>query len=346
MIGQEFRLVQHAHQQRLHAVAAQQRQQRCLTNALFPPAADEVGQVRAVLQKPGEPCGEVWRLLQLAGMQHLDRVERDKPHHRPHTQRPGRAVRQADHVVEEALFLVPQAAVAQLRHAFGNQQEVLEKLARDILINPVLPGQHESDPHQVQRVHRHPRRAIGLVERAAGRQRLAAVKQRDVVQAQEATLEDVAVIRVLAVHPPGEVEHQLVKNTLQKLAVAGARQLTFKAKDAQRRPGMDRRVHVAERPLVGRQLPVGMHVPFARHDQQLRLGKLQVDGGEGDGVEGKVPRGKPRVLPRIRHAQHIGVVQVPPVPVAAHLPFGRRRRLRRVAIQPAGNIEVVVLLGP
>ena len=35
---------------------------------------------------------------------------------------------------------------------------------------------------------------------------------------------------------------------------------------------MHRRVHVAERPFVGRHLSVGMHVPFAQHQDELILG--------------------------------------------------------------------------
>ena len=44
----------------------------------------------------------------------------------------------------------------------------------------------------------------------------AAVEDADVVEAEEAALEDVAALRVLAVDPPGEVQHQLVEHALEE----------------------------------------------------------------------------------------------------------------------------------
>ena len=57
---------------------------------------------------------------------------------------------------------------------------------------------------------------------AAG-QRLAAVEDADVVEAQEAALENVPALRVLAIHPPGEVEQQLVEDALQEVAIGARR---------------------------------------------------------------------------------------------------------------------------
>ena len=51
--------------------------------------------------------------------------------------------------------------------------------------------------------------AVGLPEGAAGGQRLGAVKHPDVVQAEEAALEQVVALGVLAVDPPGEIQQQL-----------------------------------------------------------------------------------------------------------------------------------------
>jgi len=62
-----------------------------------------------------------------------------------------------------------------------------------------------------QAVHRHPARAVGLVQVTAGRQLGAAVEDADVVEPQKAALKNVLPFHVLAVHPPVEVEHQLVK---------------------------------------------------------------------------------------------------------------------------------------
>ena len=67
---------------------------------------------------------------------------------------------------------------------------------------------------------RHPGGAVGLLQVPAGRQRRAAVEDADVVQPQEAALEDVVAGAVLAVHPPGEVEQELVEGALEPVEVA------------------------------------------------------------------------------------------------------------------------------
>ena len=72
---------------------------------------------------------------------------------------------------------------------------------------------HRQLRRQLQHVlaeERHPCRAVRLLEVAAGGERRAAVEDADVIQAEEAALEDVLAEAVLAVHPPGEVEQQLV----------------------------------------------------------------------------------------------------------------------------------------
>ena len=121
-------------------------------------------------------------------------------------------------VVEELVGLVPQPDVlaADVGHRLGDVEEVLEELGRDVLVGVVVLGELERDPHQVQAVHRHPGGAVGLVDEAAGRQRRRAVEHADVVEPEEAALEDVAALGVLAVHPPGEVQHQLVEDALEE----------------------------------------------------------------------------------------------------------------------------------
>ncbi len=109
---------------------------------------------------------------------------------------------------------------------------------------------------------------------------------------------------------------------------------------------MDRRVDVAEGPLVGRQLAVRVHVPLAQHQHELVLGELGVDDGQRHAVERQVPRGVPRVLPLVRHRDDVGVEQVAPLRVASMHALRRRRRLRRIALEPFLHDVVVVLLRP
>ena len=82
----------------------------------------------------------------------------------------------------------------------------------------------DADLEHVLAEQRHPGGAVGLLEVAAGRQRRAAVEDADVVEAEEAALEDVLAEAVLAVDPPGEVQQQLAEGALQEVDVAAAAQ--------------------------------------------------------------------------------------------------------------------------
>ena len=120
--------------------------------------------------------------------------------------------------------------------------------------------QLDGDLEHVLAEERHPGRAVGLLEVAAGRQRRAAVEDADVVEAEEPALEHVVAVPVLAVHPPGEVEEQLVERLLEPLDVAAALLQLVEAVGEDGGPGVHRRVDVAEVPFVGGQLAVGVQV--------------------------------------------------------------------------------------
>ena len=135
-----------------------------------------------------------------------------------------------------------------------------------------------------------------------------------------------------------------MEGALEKGAVVHPGQLAVHLVDAPHRPGMHRRIDVAEVPFVGRQLAVRVHVPLAQDQQQLPLGKFRVDQREGDGMERAVPGGEPRVLPLVGHRQHLGSVEVLPIRVARAA--GRRLRRGRVALDGAAHVEEVGLLGP
>jgi len=119
------------------------------------------------------------------------------------------------------------------------------------------PVQGAGDAEHGQRVGAHPAGGVGLLQQVAGRQ-VGAVDRADVVQAEEAALEHVVAPGVFHVHPPGEVDQELVEDQGQEVQVAAA----VDGEDLQRRPRVHRRVHVAEVPLVGRERPVRMLEPF------------------------------------------------------------------------------------
>ena len=135
----------------------------------------------------------------------------------------------------------------------------------------------------------------------------AAVEHADVVQTEKAALKNVPALLVLAVDPPGEIQQQLVKHAFEKFQVARVFRIRFAAllavhlEHPPRRPRVHRRIHVAERPFVGGQLAVRVHVPFARQQDELTLGELGVNHRQRNAMERQIPRGIPRILPFVRH---------------------------------------------
>src|ERR1700675_3671195 len=99
---------------------------------------------------------------------------------------------------------------------------------------------------------------------APGRKGRGTVEDSDVVQAQKTALENVHAVGVFAIYPPGEIEQEFVENLFKEPAVSNAAYAPLDFVNAPGSPCVDRRIDVAESPLVGRQLPVGMHVPFAK----------------------------------------------------------------------------------
>ncbi len=89
-----------------------------------------------------------------------------------------------------------------------------------------------------------------------------------------------------------------------------------------------------------------MHVPFARHQQDLFLGKVRVDICQRNAMKTQIPRSKPRKLPFIRHGENIAREEMTPIAVASFEAFGRRNGLRGIAVEPIRDHVVVILLGP
>ena len=224
-----------------------------------------------------------------------------------------------EHVVEEAVLLVPEGLsllTAALGHGLGDVQEVLPELAGHVFVGRVAIGQLQRNRHHVEAVHRHPAGAVGLLEPPPGGQLRAAVEHADVVEPEEPALEDVAAVGVLAVDPPREVERQLLEHALEEHAIADAAAPLLDLVDAPRRPGVHRRIDIAEVPLICGHLAVGVHVPLAQHQHELGFGELRIDQRQRHTVERQIPRRVPRVLPLVGHRDHVGRVQVGPLAIA------------------------------
>ncbi len=218
--------------------------------------------------------------LPLPFLPHRRGAQGQEPHHRAHLEPRGTAVGEPQEIVVEAVLLVPHALLTGPVHGGGDVGEVLHELHDHVLVGAVVDGQLDRELRHVLAEEGHPRRAVRLLQVAAGRQRGAAVEDADVVEAEEAALEHVLAEPVLAVHPPGEVQQQLVERRLEELHVRLAAQGLLGAMEEERGEGVDRGVHVAEVPLVGGHLAAGVQVGPAEHQLHLLLGEVGVHDPE------------------------------------------------------------------
>jgi hypothetical protein len=79
---------------------------------------------------------------------------------------------------------------------------MLEELARNVLINRVVLRQLKRNVEHRKGVEPHPPRPVRLTHRSARRETLGTIEGRDVVETEETTFEDVLAVLVFAVNPP------------------------------------------------------------------------------------------------------------------------------------------------
>ncbi len=257
------------------------------------------------------------------------------------------AVGEPEHIVEEAIVLVPQLVipVADAVHGGGDPQKMLVELEGQVQEGRIVDGQLRRNLEHALAVEGHPGRAVGLLERPAGGQGRAAIEDADVVEAEEASLEDVEPAWILPVHPPGEVDDELLEDLLQEIEVSLAALISFLRVDVPGSPGVHGRIDVAEVPLVGGDLAARMEILLLEHEEELLLGEGEIHQGQGDGVEGEIPRRVPRVLPLVGHGDDVLVRHVGPRPVA-HPEQPRVARIEATPAQPLSDVVVVILLRP
>ena len=221
------------------------------------------------------------------------------------------------------------------------------ELQRHVDVGGIVLGELGGDLQHPLAVERHPRRAVRLLERDTAWQRRGAIEDADVVQAQEPALEQVAVVGILAVHPPGEVRQQPVEHPRQELAVALAANLRLALVHVQRRPRRHRRVDIAEVPLIRRDLAVGVQIPGAEQQLDLLLGEVDVDQRQRRAVKREIPSSEPRILPLVRHRDDVARDHVEPRHVADRTGGSVRiPRVDAVLAQPPMHVVLVVLLAP
>ena len=164
--------------------------------------------------------------LEHLALEHGRRTHRHQPDERPDLELEAGTVGHPHHVVVEAILLVPQVRVAVWRvHRDRDPCEMGDKLEGHVEVHRIVLGELGRDLEHPLAVERHPGGSVGLLESAAPGQRRRSIEDPDVVEAEESALEQVAVVWILAVDPPGEVRQQPVEHAGEKLVVALAADL-------------------------------------------------------------------------------------------------------------------------
>src|ERR1700730_9166743 len=109
---------------------------------------------------------------------------------------------------------------------------------------------------------------------------------------------------------------------------------------------MHGRNNVSQSPFISRYLPVGVHIPLAEHQRELLFCEVRVDQGKRSAVECQVPSRIPRILPLVRHGNHVSVVQVSPLMITPFPSLLGWTWVVRVASQPILDDVMIELLGP
>ena len=233
-----------------------------------------------------------------------------------------------------------------LLHRSADVHVVLEELGGERLVDLVLFGQFQRNPHEGQAEHSHPAGGIGLFELGAARHLLASIDDRDVVETEKPPFEDVVPLAIDLVHPPGEVHQQLVKAALEEVTVGFSRADAVHVVDAPNGPSVHRRVQVGEFPFVRRNLPARVEELLEQQQRELLLGEPRIDQRERHRVKSEIPCGEPRVLPLVGHRHHPHRVQIPPVNIAVPAMGFGWRPVRIVAVHPDVDVVKVNLLAP
>ena len=149
-------------------------------------------------------------------------------------------------VVVKAVVLVPQTGAAEAVHRVGDRDEMLEKFRGHVLVRRI--GLRELERHRQHRAgSKTPSTPCRRPAPAARRSAAACDRSNTPMLSspRKPPAEQVVALGVLAIHPPGEVEQQLVEDARQKDAIALAARPGHLV-DAPAGPGVDRRIDVAE----------------------------------------------------------------------------------------------------
>ena len=228
---------------------------------LFHAGGDGV-QIFPVLQKPVHSLAKRGQSVDHRAVDDLNGDQRQQSDQGPDLQG-NETVVDVQMIIVKPVFFIPEAGAVDGVDGVGDGDEVFEELGGDVLVGRVLAGQLQGHGEHGGAEKGHPGRAVGLLQMPAGGQRFGPIEHPDIVQAEKTAGKHMVAVGVFPVHPPGEVEQQLLEHPGEKLAVPTAGR-TGHLVNPPGRPGVHGRIDVVEGKLVGRKLAVGVHVPLAQ----------------------------------------------------------------------------------
>src|SRR5215469_4578368 len=178
-----------------------------------------------------------------------------------------------------------------------------------------------------------------------GRQWRTAVENTDIIESEKPAFEEAPAKAVFPIDPPAEIRGEPAEHPLQEVEVSSAAECLLHAVEENRRPGLYRRVDVAEIPLIGRDLTGRVQINLAQKQVELLFGEIDIDRRQRECMKGKVPRREPRILPLVRHRDDVIAEHVEPLAVA-DLPGRGPHWIGAVLLEPSVRVVKEVLLTP
>src|SRR5207244_9126663 len=119
------------------------------------------------------------------------------------------------------------------------------------------------------------------------------------IETEETVGEKIVAFGVFAVHPPGEIEQQLLECAFKKSPITLPAR-TSHLVNAPGGPGVDGRIHITKSKFVSRHLAVRVHVPFAQEKIELVLREMRIDFRKRNHGESEGPGHDTRLFPLVR----------------------------------------------
>ena len=129
---------------------------------------------------------------------------------------------------------------------------MLKEFNGHVFVNGIIKCKFHGNPHHIERKHRHPTCTVRLFQVVTVFKLHVSVECANIIESQKTSAKYVVSLFVFTVYPPGKIEKQFLKNTFKERNVGLPIYFFINLINAEGRPGMNRRINVAEVPFIGR----------------------------------------------------------------------------------------------